>query len=171
MFTTAWQNILYSTEKYLSVSTGHLVSLAGGAVQHAESVLVLVEEAGAAPEQDLHHARVPLLHRAPQRGRAVLALGVNILAHLRGKILYLSSKNIFYCCCGPPRPAARTRPAGRRWRRGAVRCSRARPAAEDNIYTRASKEGPDECSVSLGTSLVGAFFVIVKSSRTTKRKM
>ena len=73
------------------------MSLAGGAVQHAESVLVLVEEAGAAREQDLHHARVPLLHRAPQRGRAVLALGVNILAHLRGKILHLRSKNIFYC--------------------------------------------------------------------------
>ena len=66
------------------------MAFAGRAVKHREAVLVLVQETRAAREQNLHHARVTFLDRAPERSGSVLTFGVNILANLNQKLSDIS---------------------------------------------------------------------------------
>lgn len=63
-----------------------LVTLAGSTVQHAQAIVILVQEAGSSGQQDLHHPGMPLLNSTPQRRGTILTLGVNILANLNQEL-------------------------------------------------------------------------------------
>ena len=63
-----------------------LVSLTGGTVQHGQTILVLVQEAGSPGQQYLHHPSMTLLHCTPQWSGSILTLGVHILTNLNKKL-------------------------------------------------------------------------------------
>ena len=67
-----------------------LVTLTRGAVQHTQTILVLVQEAGSPGQENLHHLRVTLLHCTPQWRGSILTLGLNILANLHQQLGHLS---------------------------------------------------------------------------------
>ena len=63
-----------------------VVTLAGGAVQDREAVLVLVQQAGSHREEGGHHRLVTLLDGTTEGTGAVLAPGVHVLPHLHQEL-------------------------------------------------------------------------------------